>query len=62
MPCKSLNSEYTAKLYAKTEVTFTVIMAVFKFVNNKKTTKNSQLYFRSISVTHHKIRVHFTGD
>jgi len=33
MPCKSLNMEFTAKLYVKIEVTFTVIMAVFKFEN-----------------------------
>jgi hypothetical protein len=33
MPCKSPNLECTANLYAKTEVTSTISMAVFKFVN-----------------------------
>ena len=37
MPYKSLNLEFTAKLYAKIEVVFTVSMAVLKFVNTKST-------------------------
>jgi hypothetical protein len=44
MRCKSLNLEFTAKLYAKIEVAFTVFMAVLKFLN-KKSTKNLNYTF-----------------
>jgi len=44
MPCKSQNLEFTAKLYAKIEVAFTLSMAIFKFVY-KKSTKNPNYTF-----------------
>jgi len=63
MTCKSLNLEFTAELYAKIEVAFTLSMVVFKICEQKKKKgEKSQLQICSMLVTDHEVRVYFMGD